>query len=325
MKILRLLFLGSFLFMLSACGSVDNIRADAQGQSAEWLVQGSPTAQSQEIKAQSTPSPIPSPMPTAEPTINAAATTAAINLAAAEKNYQAAEIQAKAITDAANIEATALIEKGKSEENVANAAILLQQAKNDEQALINKNIELQEKLLEEQNNAVALGIEDKYASARIVVIVAGVVLIAVLIIIFSIKFLRDQHREPAQPANTKQVIHISDGGQTDRVPPPPGTLEALHDWMLAGLAGRSLAINEWEQSGQYDGDYRELYVWAGRWKLLMRQPQTGWTVLSERGVRVCRAWMAANPLPHHEIDAELAPIPSMSMDSMHMDGGGGGG
>lgn len=100
----------------------------------------------------------------------------------------------------------------------------------------------------------------------------------------------------ASAPSLRPIIHVDNSPtDTERVPAPPGEVDAIRDWASAALAGESLAVNQWEKSGRYKGDYRPLYGWAGRWGLLMRDSSSGETVLSQKGARVIGEWLIANP------------------------------
>lgn len=109
-----------------------------------------------------------------------------------------------------------------------------------------------------------------------------------------------------------------DGGQSwRRIPPPPAHIADNPDWIVAALNGESVAIDVWEKSGKYDGNYRELYRWLANNNLIIWRNKM---VLNEDGIKAVE-----NHLPTADMFPENAPRPSVPYTESAENAGGGGG
>lgn len=122
----------------------------------------------------------------------------------------------------------------------------------------------------------------------------------------------------------KPVIHVEkDDGGTARVENPPySNYEDFIDWCAAVVAGETVAVDYWEESGRFVGNYRKTHSWLVRWKLIMRHPTSGKAVLNPTGERVLTKWMVSNPLPHAGGLPKRAPLPTVHTESVHTEAEG---
>ncbi|PKN91084.1 MAG: hypothetical protein CVU44_20935 [Chloroflexi bacterium HGW-Chloroflexi-6] len=254
----------------------------------------------------------PAPTIYVTPTPNEAATIAQINLEAANKNLEASGRQATAIVDAARIAAQALAQKSESDERLAGQAVLLQELVNKGKTidammlsfgLRRDEINLAHDQLNEGKNRV--WVEALWASA-LICLAAAMVVTALL------------RRSVQHAAPVKQVLHVEKpGGGTERIPAPPvQDYESFMAWAGAVVAGETVAVDHWEQSGMFVGSYRKVHSWLVRWHLIMRHPKSGRAVLNPTGERVLVEWIIAYPLPHNNESAKKAALSSVHTDSV---------
>lgn len=279
--------------------------ADA-GQSSEPVVMATATL-AQMVLAEPTATVYQTPTP------NQQATLVAMELEAANKNLEASGRNATAVVQAAQLNAQAIQYQADAEVRISENDVILQ-------TLINQGKEYDALMMSYamQRDEIHLRFAELKQSDQQVwvqVLWAAVLLFMSSALVYS---ARSRQAAVVKAAPVKQVLHVTSNASTERVPAPPvEDLASVLRWCGAALAGDSLAIDNWEKSGRFIGDYRKLYSWAARWKLLMRHPQSGQTVLNQKGEDVVGEWMRANPLPHGDIGTDLAPISTVYTESVH--------
>lgn len=269
---------------------------------------------------------MPLPSPTMQvlitPTPNAAATVAWVNWDAAQKNLEAANVEAAAIIEAAKIAALAADKKSESDQNLAQAAIILQERRNEEAALNTQNAYYAMRRDEIHANLV---IAEKKSF--------GDVIWAVALICLSIAMVVSAWlRKPAQivvqrtAEQSKAVAGLmekeTDGNGWDRIAPIPDgiSVEMVYFWLRIALDNKdSLAVDAWESrkdSPFKSPLYRRWHRWLTdpRHRFLAGDPaRRNITILSERGRRYfVQRWMPANPLPYHSVGPENASIATVT-------------
>lgn len=101
-----------------------------------------------------------------------------------------------------------------------------------------------------------------------------------------------------------------------RVPPPPAHIADNPKWIAAALAGESVAVDVWEKSGKYKGNYRELYRWLANNKLIVWKDRM---ILNDNGRKA-----VAPHSPNASVSPEKAPPASVPYTEGTENAGGGG-
>jgi len=261
--------------------------------------------------------PLPSPTMQAamiSPTPNAAATVAYINWDAAQKNLEAANIEGAAIVKAAEIAAQAAAIKAESDDNLAQAAIVLQERRNEEAALNAQNAYFAMRRDEIHSSLV---LAEKRAFGDVI---WGVALICLSIAMVVSAWLRRPaqvvvERSAEQPKPITALMEKDDAGGWDRIGDTPGdiSVEMIYFWLKIALDNKeSLAVDAWEarKSPFTPTLYRVWHRWCNdpRRRFLAGDPaRRNMTILSDRGRRYfVQRWMPANPLPYHADGPENA-------------------
>lgn len=256
------------------------------------------------------------------PTPNAAATVAYINWDAAQKNLEAANVEAVAIIEAAKIAAQAADKKAESDQNLAQAAIALQERRNEEAALNTQNAYY---AMRRDEIHADLVIAEKKSLGDLI---WGGALICLSIAMVISAWLR----KPAQivvkraAEQSKAVAGLmekeTDGNGWDRIAPIPDgiSVEMVYFWLRVALDNKdSLAVDAWESrkdSPFKSPLYRRWHRWLTdpRHRFLAGDPaRRNITILSERGRRYfVQRWMPANPLPYRSEGLENATSATVS-------------
>jgi len=256
------------------------------------------------------------------PTPNAAATVAYINWDAAQKNLEAANIEGAAIVKAAEIAAQAAAIKAESDDNLAQAAIVLQERRNEEAALNAQNAYFAMRR-DEIHSSLVLAEKRSFGD-----VIWGVALICLSIAMVISAWLRRPNQVIVErvAGQTKQVTGLmekeTDGNGWDRIAPIPDeiSVEMVYFWLRIALDNKdSLAVDAWESrkdSPFKSPLYRRWHRWLTdpRHRFLAGDPaRRNITILSERGRRYfVQRWMPANPLPYRSNDPESATIATVT-------------
>lgn len=254
------------------------------------------------------------------PTPNAAATVAYINWDAAQKNLEAANVEAAAIVEAARIAAQAADKKSLSDEKLAQAAIVLQERRNKEAELNTQN---EYYAMRRDEIHADLVIAEKKSFGDL--IWGGALICLSIAMVISAWLRRPAHqvvvkRTAEQPKPVAALMEKDDAGGWDRVGETPDeiSVEMIYFWLKIALDNKeSLAVDAWEarRSPFTPTLYRVWHRWCNdpRRRFLAGDPaRRNMTILSDRGRRYfVQRWMPANPLPYRsegQENATSAPV-----------------